>query len=74
MMNDDTFYKKVSDIVLFSSSNGYATTLSEYKERNKDGLKDKILYCTDKEKQSSYVDICKSQGYEVLFVEAVIKF
>ena len=72
MMNDDSFYKKVEDIILFSSSNGYQTTLKEYKERNTELLKDKILYCTDKEKQSSYVDICKSQNFEVLFVEAVI--
>eukprot|EP01047_Picozoa_sp_COSAG01_P000726 COSAG01_NODE_14_length_41020_cov_40.702133_18_plen_610_part_00 len=72
MMNDDAFYKKIKDIALFQSSNGYATTLAEYTERNKDKLKDKILYCVNKETHASYIDICKSQGLEVLFLEAVI--
>ncbi|MBT6325357.1 MAG: molecular chaperone HtpG, partial [Bdellovibrionales bacterium] len=38
MMNDDSFYKKVENIVLFPSSSGNSTSLKEYTERNKEKL------------------------------------
>ncbi|MEK9656977.1 MAG: molecular chaperone HtpG [bacterium] len=72
VMNDDTFFKKIKDIILFKSSNGYATTLSEYKERNEKDLKEKVLYCQNQESLSTYVEICKAQNLEVLYLEAVI--
>ena len=72
MMNDDSFYKKVENIVLFPSSSGNSTSLKEYTERNKEKLENKVLYCEDKEKQASYVAMCKDQGLEVIFLKNVI--
>jgi len=71
MQNDD-FYSKVKDIIMFESSLGYKTSIPEYLERNKEKLTDKVLYCADKEAQSTYVNMCKEQDLEVLFTHALI--
>ena len=73
MMNHDDFYKKAKDIILFESTHSdKKTTLVDYKERNKEKLEKKMLYCADKAGQQTYVDLCKEQGLEVLFTKSVI--
>jgi molecular chaperone HtpG len=72
MMQNDDFYSKVKDIIMFESSLGYKTSIPEYLERNKEKLTDKVLYCADKEAQSTYVNMCKEQDLEVLFTHALI--
>lgn len=72
MMQNDDFYQKVKDIVVFESSNGEKTTIPDYLERNKDKNKDKVLYCEDKNTQASYVNLCKENGLEVIFLQSLI--
>ncbi len=72
MMNNQDFYEKVKDIVLFKSSNGQSTSLPEYLERNKEKLERKVLYCSNKDTQATYVAMCQEQGLEVLFIHAMI--
>lgn len=72
MMEQTDFYEKVKDIVIFPSSLGYNTSIPEYMERNKDKLEKKVLYCTNKDEQASYVSLCKQQDLEVIFLQSVI--
>ncbi|MBG91012.1 MAG: molecular chaperone HtpG [Actinobacteria bacterium] len=72
MMNNDKFYDKVKDIVIFKSSSDKSTTISEYLERNKSAHENKVIYCSDEEAHASYVALCKEQGLEVIFLSAVI--
>lgn len=72
MMNDSDFYDKVKEIVIFNSSNGSATTLSDYLERNKEKLENKIIYAEDKDTQASYISLCKAQGLEVIYLSSLI--
>ena len=72
MMNDSDFYEKVKDIVLFPSSTGESTSISAYLERNKEKMENKVLYCNDKDIQAGYINLCKEQGLEVLFVHSLI--
>ncbi|MFC1771675.1 molecular chaperone HtpG, partial [Candidatus Margulisiibacteriota bacterium] len=72
MLNNNDFYEKVKDIVIFPSSNGKATTIPEYLERNKDKTKNTVLYCSDKEGQTAYINICKEQGLEVIYQNTII--
>lgn len=55
-----------------SSSNPHYTTLKEYLERNKDRHENRVFYCTDEVTQSTYVELHKNQGLEVLFMDAFI--
>ncbi|MFC1617225.1 molecular chaperone HtpG [Candidatus Margulisiibacteriota bacterium] len=72
MMNNTDFYEKVKDIVIFKSSNGYSTSIPEYLERNKEKLKDTVLYALDQEAQSTYLNLCKEQGLEVIYLNTMI--
>ncbi len=48
------------------------TTLKEYLERNKERHENKVYYCNDEANQATYVELHKSQGLEVLFLDAFI--
>jgi molecular chaperone HtpG len=52
---------------------GYSyTTLKEYLERNKERHENRVFYCTDPASQATYVELHKSQGLEVLFLDSFI--
>lgn len=48
------------------------TTLQEYLDRNKSRHENQAFYCTDEVSQSTYVQLHKSQGLEVLFMDSFI--
>ncbi|NJR63506.1 MAG: molecular chaperone HtpG [Cyanobacteria bacterium CRU_2_1] len=48
------------------------TTLKEYLERNKVRHENRVFYCTDAASQATYVELHKSQGLEVLFMDSFI--
>ncbi|MBE9221545.1 molecular chaperone HtpG [Cyanobacterium stanieri LEGE 03274] len=48
------------------------TTLTEYLERNKEKHENNVFYCTNPQTQSTYVDLYKNQGIEVLFMDSFI--
>jgi len=50
----------------------YYTTLQEYLERNKNKHENRVFYCTDPATQSTYVELYKKQGLEVLFMDSFI--
>jgi molecular chaperone HtpG len=48
------------------------TTLKEYLERNKTSHENRVYYCTDAASQATYVELHKSRGLEVLFMDSFI--
>ncbi|HIK23539.1 MAG TPA: molecular chaperone HtpG [Thermosynechococcus sp. M3746_W2019_013] len=48
------------------------TTLKQYLERNKERQGNRVYYCTDEVNQATYVQLLKSQGIEVLFMDSFI--
>ncbi len=50
----------------------YYTTLNEYLDRNKERHENRVFYCTDPVSQATYVELHKSQGLEVLFLDSFI--
>ncbi|MDJ0535528.1 MAG: molecular chaperone HtpG [Xenococcaceae cyanobacterium MO_207.B15] len=48
------------------------TTLKEYLERNKATQENRVFYCSDTSTQSTYVELYKNQGLEVLFLDSFI--
>ncbi|MDR7994318.1 molecular chaperone HtpG [Thermosynechococcus sp. TG252] len=48
------------------------TTLKEYLERNQERQGNRVYYCTDEVNQATYVQLLKSQGIEVLFMDSFI--
>jgi molecular chaperone HtpG len=48
------------------------TTLQEYLDRNKANHENRVFYCTDDTSQATYVNLYKSRGIEVLFLDSFI--
>ena len=72
ILNDSDFYEKVKDIIVFETTNGGYTTIAEYLDRNKEKLKEKVLYCSDRDVQGGYVDLCKKENLEVIYLQSII--
>jgi molecular chaperone HtpG len=48
------------------------TTLADYLERNKERHENRVYYCSDETGQATYISMLKSQGIEVLSMDAFI--
>lgn len=72
IMSDDKFYEQTKDIVIFKSSTGEYTTIKDYLERNKEKNKNRVYYTSDAISQSTYLNLFKSQGLEVLTMDTLI--
>lgn len=66
ILEDDKFYDRVKDILIWKNTNASWITISEYLERNREKTKDKILYTTDEKHASHFLDMYAKQGIEVL--------
>ncbi|MFZ1029363.1 MAG: molecular chaperone HtpG [Limnoraphis robusta] len=56
----------------FDQQGNYYTTLQEYLERNKQRHENRVFYCTEEAAQATYIELHKSQGLEVLFLDSFI--
>ncbi|MEO1134924.1 MAG: molecular chaperone HtpG, partial [Cyanobacteria bacterium J06639_1] len=77
-MNSDKFYQQVKDIIVFKTADESAeaksayVTLVDYLERNKEKQEKTVYYASDKATQHAYIDLHRSQGYEVLVLDGLI--
>ncbi|HEY9846391.1 MAG TPA: molecular chaperone HtpG [Candidatus Caenarcaniphilales bacterium] len=55
-----------------ASTTAAYTTIKEYLERNKERHPNRVFYCSDQVNQATYVELHKSQGLEVLFMDSFI--
>ena len=73
MMREDKFYEKVKDQVIYrTTAEEKYTTLPEYLERAKEKHENKVYYANDEGTQATYLKLFKSQGLEVLILDAMI--
>jgi len=69
----DAWQEVASDSTQSNSFDGKAyTTLKEYLERNQARHENRVYYCTDETSQATYIELHKSQGLEVLFMDSFI--
>ncbi|MBC7543125.1 MAG: molecular chaperone HtpG [Candidatus Sericytochromatia bacterium] len=72
IMDDDRFADVAKDIVIFKSTNGGYATLDDYLTRNKDKHENVVYYCSDPERQASYLNLFAKQGLEALYLNGQI--
>ncbi len=73
MMREDKFYEKVKDQVIYhATGEDKFTTLPEYLERAKEKHENKVYYANNEGAQATYLKLFKSQGMEVLILDAMI--
>jgi molecular chaperone HtpG len=71
-MQDDKFYEKAKDFLVWKNSAGEWTTLEDYQSRNKEALGDKIFYAGHEKQQSAFLEVYKKKGIEVLHTNPMI--
>lgn len=77
MMNDEKFYEKVKEIILYKTTDGVYKTLPEYLEKNK-GInkqtngKETVFYASNEKDQITYINYLKSHGMEAVILGSLI--
>ncbi len=69
--SEDDAWQEVSTSETDANSPQY-TTIKEYLERNKERHENRVFYCTNEATQATYIELHKSQGLEVLFMDSFI--
>ncbi|PKL77209.1 MAG: molecular chaperone HtpG [Candidatus Melainabacteria bacterium HGW-Melainabacteria-1] len=71
VMEDDKFYDKIKDVLLFKSSKGDYLTLEEYAARHPQ-LEKKVYYTSEESGQQRFVDLLGQQGIETIYLNTLI--
>jgi molecular chaperone HtpG len=71
-IQDDKFYERVKEFLIWKNTQGEWTTLEEYLTRNEVRHKDKVYYTTDERNRSPILEVYKQKGVEVLFTNGPI--
>ncbi len=67
-IKDRSFYDKVKDSLLFKTTVGDYTSLSEFLERNKEKTADKVYYVSNEQQQAQYIKLFTDQGLEAVIL------
>ncbi len=71
ILQDDKFYERSKDFLIWKNLNGDWTTIPEYLERHKEEYKGKIFYSSE-EQQGHILDLYKQKGIEILAASSVV--
>lgn len=66
ILEDDKFYEKAKDFLLWKDTDQNWTTLHEYLERNKEKTKDKVYYTIDEKHAGHILKVYRDKNVEVL--------
>jgi molecular chaperone HtpG len=72
LLEDEKFYERVKEFLIWKNTDGTWTTVEEYIERNSAKVKDKIFYTRDEKHASHFLEIYRKKGIEVLCAGAPI--
>lgn len=69
-LEDEKFYDRVRDLLIWQNTDKTWTTAAEYLERNKEKTNDKIFYTTDEKHAGHFLDVYRQRGIEVLYANS----
>lgn len=67
ILNDDKFYERAKEFLVWKKTDGSWVTIEEYLEQNKEKTKGKIYYSTDEKMLSQFLSIYQQKGIDVIF-------
>lgn len=67
-LQDEKFYERVKEFLVWKNCFGNWTTVEEYLERNQPKTQDTLFYASDDPLGNAYLDLYKSKGMEVLLI------
>lgn len=65
-MQDEKFYSRVKDFLLWKNTQGEWSTVEDYLERNKEKHENTVYYTIEENRTSHFLELYKQQGIEVL--------
>lgn len=71
-MQDESFHDKVGGAVIFETSRGGFTTVTEYMERNGEGTDNTVFYASDRMEQATYLDLIVENDLEALIMDSIL--
>lgn len=66
ILQDEKFYERSKEFLIWKNLNEEWTTVEEYLERNNQTCKGKVFYTAEEKNQSHFLDLYKNKGIEVL--------
>jgi len=66
ILEDDKFYDRVKDFLVWKTTENEWMTIQEYLERNREKTKDRVLYSIDEKHASHIQQIYRSRGIDIL--------
>jgi molecular chaperone HtpG len=73
IIQDEKFYERAKEFLLWKSTSGEWLKVEEYLEKNKDKTKDKVFYTSSDETQKShFLNFYQEKGIEVLYATSPI--
>lgn len=69
-MQDDKFYDRVKECLIFKSTSGEWTTVEGYLERNREKHDGRVFYAGDERHQPPFLKLYREKGIEVLYMSS----
>lgn len=66
VLEDDKFYEKVKDLLIWKVAGGEWSTIADYLEANREKTQDKVIYTKDEGHLTHFLDIYKEKNIDVL--------
>jgi molecular chaperone HtpG len=72
ILQDEKFYERSKEFLVWKNLNDEWTTVEQYLERHKEAYKGKVFYTADDKHHSHFLDLYKNKGIEVLVATTLI--
>ncbi len=72
VLQDEKFYDRAKEFLIWKNLEGHWTTAEQYLERNREKYAGKIFYTGEEKNQSHFIDLYKDKGIEVLHASTMI--
>lgn len=71
-MQDERFYEKIKELLLWKNTQDAFTTAEDYLQRNNEKTAGKIYYCQEAQQGSQFLEMYKKNQIEVIFTNHLI--
>ncbi len=72
ILQDEKFYDRIKDILIWKTTSSEWITTQECLERNSEKAKDTIYYTTEEKSEPELIELYKDKGIDVIFTNSVI--
>lgn len=70
ILEDEKFYERAKEFLIWKNTQNSWTTIEEYLDHNREKTKDKVFYTRDASHAGHFLDVYRQQGIEVLAAES----